>query len=497
MKLDLPDIEGTDVSDEDWRKTPASVKRFIAAVIVDFQKQVEDLKGKVAELEEKLNANSGNSSKPPSSDPPWMNPKKRKKKGKKKRKRGGQPGHEGKTRDLVPPEEVDETIKCSPTECEHCGCEDIEKIAGDFRRHQTFDLPEIKPIVTEYQQDRYWCPDCEQWHTAILPLEAGKGMLGPGLEALVVLLAGTYHMSHRGIEEFLADAFNMKVSIGTISNTEARVSEALEEPVEELKTHVQSQPVVGADETGWKVAGRKAWMWVATTATACVFLVRKSRGADVAKELLGRFFKGILITDRWKGYDWIEKGRRQFCWAHLIRDFVKFSERIGRPGHIGDRLLEQTEKMFALWHRVRDGTLTRAEFQTKMVRIRNKVEGLLLAGKTCGHKKTEGTCREILDASECLWLFVDVEGVEPTNNASERAIRPGVLWRKNSFGTQSIRGNVFVERMMTVTMTCRLQGRSVLQYLTETIQAHTMCQPKPSLLPAIMDVQTTQLALAA
>ena len=252
VKLDLPEeFKQVGIREDVWESTDPSIKQLIVL-----------LHARIAELEEKLNANSGNSSKPPSSDPPWVNPKKRKKKGKKKRKRGGQPGHEGKTRDLVPPEDVDETIKCSHTECEHCGCEDIEKIAGDFRRHQTFDLPEIKPIVTEFQQARYWCPDCERWHTAMLPLDAGKGMLGPGLEALVALLAGTYHMSHRGIEEFLADAFNMKVSIGTISNTEARVSEALEEPVEELKTHVQSQPVVGADETGWKVAGRKAWMWV-------------------------------------------------------------------------------------------------------------------------------------------------------------------------------------------------------------------------------------------
>ena len=484
MKLDLPDeFKQAGIREDVWESTDASIKQLIVF-----------LHARIAELEEKLNANSGNSSKPPSSDPPWVNPKKRKKKGKKKRKRGGQPGHMGKTRELVPAEDVDKTIKCQPSECEHCDSPDIEVNDGDFIRHQLFELPDIRPIVIEYRQYRYWCNDCGEWHTTMLPLEAGKGMLGPRFQAMVSLLAGTYRMSNRGIEEYLEDAFGLKVSLGTVSNTEARVSEAVEEPVEELKAHVKEQPVVGADETGWKQSGKKAWMWVATTATACVFLIRESRGGQVAKELLGELFAGILISDRWGGYNWVDKIRRQLCMAHLDRDFFKISERKGRAGNIGTRLLEQMDKMWEYWAKIRDGTLSRAEFQKKMKTIRGKVEGLLEAGTQCGHKKTQGTCEKILKYREALWTFVDVEGVEPTNNASERAMRKGVLWRKNCFGTQSERGSVFVERMMTVSATCRLQGRNVLQFLTEAIEAHTMCRPAPSLIPEQPQEQYSQAA---
>ncbi len=486
MKLDLPDeFKQAGIREEVWEATDPSIKQLIVI-----------LHARIEELEEKLRTNSSNSSKPPSSDQDGdkdRRKKKRKKKGK-KRSRGGQPGHEGKTRELVPPDQVDETVKCQPSGCEHCECPDIEIHEGDFIRHQVFELPDISPLVVEFHQYRYWCPDCGQWHTTMLPLEAGKGMLGPRFQAMVGLLAGTYHMSNRGIEEYLEDAFGLKVSLGTVSNTEARVSEALEEPVEELKDHVKDQPVVGADETGWKQAGKKAWMWVATTTTACVFLIRKSRGGEVAKELLGELFAGILVSDRWGGYNWVDKTRRQLCMAHLDRDFFKISERKERAGNIGTRLLEQMDKMWEHWAKIRDGTLSRAEFQEKMKTVRKKVEGLLESGTECGHKKTEGTCEKILKHREALWTFVDVEGVEPTNNASERAVRPGVLWRKNCFGTQSERGSVFVERMMTVSTTCRLQGRNVLQYLTEAIEAHVMCRPAPSLVPEQTEEQYAQAA---
>ena len=490
MNLDLPDeFKQQGIPEEDWESTPASIKKLIVL-----------LHARIVELEEQLRTNSSNSSKPPSSDGEEdreaRKKRKREKKGK-KHKRGAQPGHEGKTRELVPPEEVDRTVECRVTECEYCGNGDVEIEDGDFIRHQVFEMPEIRPIVIEYRQYRYWCDDCGEWHTTMLPLEAGKGMLGPRFQAMVGLLAGKYHMSNRGIEEYLEDAFALKVSLGTVSNTEARVSEAIEEPVEELKSHIQEQPVVGADETGWKQSGKRAWMWVATTATVCVFLIRESRGAQVAKELLGELFTGILISDRWSAYNWLDTAKRQLCWAHLERDFLKIFERKGRAGAIGARLLEQVDKMWALWAKIRDGTLSRAEFQKKMKTIRGKVEGLLEAGTECGHKKTQGTCEKILEHRGALWTFVDVEGVEPTNNGSERAVRPGVLWRKNCFGTQSERGSVFVERMMTVTTTCRRQGRNVLEYLTEVIEAHTMCHSKPSLLPEIKEEQTPRLALAS
>jgi transposase len=483
MKLGLPeDFRKTGVSDEDWDRTPDSVKKLLLHLLV-----------RIEELEERLNANSTNSSKPPSTDPPWLHPTRRK--GKSKRKRGGQPGHEGVTREPVPPEEVDEVVECSPMDgCEYCGNRDIEIDRDLYTPHYRWELPEIKPNVTEFRCLTYWCADCERWHTTSLPLVAGQGMLGPRAMAMVSLLAGKYHMSTRGIEEYLEDAYNLKVSLGTVSKTEERVTEVLEQPHDEVRAHIKEQPVVGVDETGWKVAGCKAWMWVATTPLVAVFLVSLSRGAEVAKELLGESFKGIVVSDRWNAYNWIATIRRQLCWSHLIRDFEKIAGRSGQSGAIGECLLRCSRRLFSLIHKVRDGTLDMSAFTRKVKRLRGKIDGLLFFGMRCGHSKTQETCKNIRSLSAAMWTFLKHAGVEPTNNASERAIRPAVLWRKNCFGTQSERGSLFVARMMTVCATCRLQGRNVLDFLTESIEAHNTGRPKPSLLPR---TDARPLAMAA
>jgi transposase len=282
----------------------------------------------------------------------------------------------------------------------------------------------------------------------------------------------------------------VQVSLGTVSKTEERVAAALEQPVEEAKNYVREQAVVHADETGHKVAGKRAWVWTAVTSLVSVFLLCGTRGAQAAKQLLGADFGGILVSDRWEAYSWIDAARRQLCWAHLIRDFRKISERKGRSRKIADAILEYVKEMFALWHRFRAGELSRAGLQRKMKPVRANVELLLAQGAACGHAKTQRTCRRILKLKQALWTFVDVSGVEPTNNIAERTIRPYVLWRKASFGTQSERGDRFVERMLTVSATCRQQNRNVLQYVTAAICAHLRGEPIPSLLPqAVGDIE--------
>jgi transposase len=283
---------------------------------------------------------------------------------------------------------------------------------------------------------------------------------------MVSHLAGRFRLSTREVEEYLDDAFGLKVSLGTVSKTEEGMTEALAEPYNEARSHIKEQPVVGLDETGWKVAGRKAWMWVATTPLVSVFLVIFNRGAEVAKDLIGETFKGIVGSDRWTAYNWIATIRRQICWSHLIRDFEKIAERSGQSEALGECLLGCSRRLFRLIHKVRDGTLDMTTFARKVKRLRAKVEGLLLLGTRCDNSKTRRTCKNMLDLSQAMWTFSERTDVEPTNNASERAIRPGVLWRKSCFGTQSERGSLFVSRMMTVSATCRLQGRNVLDYLT-------------------------------
>jgi transposase len=300
---------------------------------------------------------------------------------------------------------------------------------------------------------------------------------------MVSLLSGRYHLSKRDMTEMMADFFQIDVSLGSVSALERRTSEALGEPVEEARAYVQTQPVAHMDETGWREANQKAWLWVAATTLVTVFLIRLTRGGQVVKEMLSETFQGIAVSDRWSAYNWLDTRLRQLCWSHLLRDFQTFVERGGASQQIGEALLAQAELMFQWWHRVRDGTMSRATFQEQMQAVQLKVGELLRQGTACDHRKTAGTCRDILKREEALWTFVRVEGVEPTNNLAERQVRPGVLWRNGSFGTQSEAGSRFAERIMTVVATLKQQHRNVLDYLTEACDAANWGRPAPSLLP--------------
>jgi transposase len=307
---------------------------------------------------------------------------------------------------------------------------------------------------------------------------------------MLAYLSAQAHLSKRQIEELLQDAFGVKISLGSVVAAQQAVSEAVAAAVEEAQAHVEHQRVAFADETGWKEGNaaehpgrrRKAWLWVAVTQSVTIFLIHASRGTEAARALLGRF-AGYLVTDRWNAYNAWPVRRRQICWAHLIRDFVGFTERGKRSARIGAPLLKEAQKMFCLWHRVRDGTLTRSTFQVHLRPIRRRVERLLRSGARCGEPKTEGMCVRILKLAPALWTFARVEGVEPTNNTAERAVRPAVLYRKGCFGTQSAAGSRFVERILTVVATLRQQRRNVMQYLTRACIQAQIGKPAPSLLP--------------
>ena len=258
----------------------------------------------------------------------------------------------------------------------------------------------------------------------------------------------------------------------------------MEKSVEEAKNFIPKQSVVHGDETSHAEKGQKMWTWVFIAAQVAVFIIRPSRGAQVVKDFLGEAFQGTLNTDRWSAYTWLAVIFRQLCWAHLKRDFTKIAERKGQSGKIGKSLLTAVKKMFRYWHKVRDGTLSREKFQELMDPLRKQVETLLSEGASCGNSKTEGTCKQILKVKQALWTFVDKIGIEPTNNLAEQILRRIVIWRKISFGTQSPRGTLYLERIMTVVATCKMQKRNVLDFVTEAIQAHLSGATPPSLLPA-------------
>jgi transposase len=336
--------------------------------------------------------------------------------------------------------------------------------------------------VTEYRLHTLTC-QCGTETRAELPAGVPQGAFGPRLQAMVSLLSGRYHLSKRDAAEIMADFFQAVVSLGSVPTLERRTSQAVSQPVNEAHEYVKTQPVVHLDETGWREATQKAWLWVAATTLVTVFLIRQSRGGQVAREMLNETFNGIVVSDRWSAYNWLRTRLRQLCWAHLQRDFQAFVERGGESQCIGQAILTQADLMFEWWHKVRDGTMNRTTFQNNMKPVQAKVGKLLRQGTACNHSKTAGTCRDILKREDALWTFVHIEGVEPTNNLAERQIRPGVLWRKGSFGTQSKAGSRFAERIMTVVATLKQQQRNVLDYLTEACDAANWGRQAPSLLP--------------
>ena len=327
------------------------------------------------------------------------------------------------------------------------------------------------------------CDQCGKEHRAELPSHVPTGMLGYCLLALIAALTSDFKMSKRDVVRLFTDLFNLSLCVATVKRAEETVSAALAIPVEEAKAYVKKQSYVNADETSHAECGKRKWTWVAIADTVAVFMIATTRGAKAAKALLGETFQGILGSYRYRGYTWVAAVCRQVCWAHLKRDFQKIAERAGKSKRIGLRLLVYTRHLFRAWHQLRDGILTREEFKEIMKPIRHKVEALLALGICADHSKTQGTCIEILKINVALWTFVDTIGVEPTNNLAERVLRKIVIWRKVCFGTWSVNGTLYLERVMTVAATCRLQNRSVFGFLRDAMQAHLNNKTPPSLLP--------------
>jgi hypothetical protein len=324
---------------------------------------------------------------------------------------------------------------------------------------------------------------CGAVTTAEWPAEMPSGSFGPRVQAVVGYLSGRMSLSQRDIAEGMAALYHVEMAVGSIPAVQAAVSEALAKPVAAAQTYIQQQPAVNVDETGWRQENKRAWLWLAATPLVAIFLVMKTRGAQGVHGLLGDTFNGIVGSDRWSAYNWLDPKRRQLCWAHLIRDFQKLVDRGGESARIGQDLLAQAKDLFRLWQRVRDGTLTHTDFAAEADPIRTHVHQLLLEGAELEHPQTRQTCRNLLKVEDALWTFVTMDDVEPTNNLAERSLRRAVLWRKRSFGTQSKAGSTFVARILTTVTTLRMQRRDVLDFLTEACAATNLQQMHPSLLP--------------
>jgi len=475
------------IPDTDWEQTPVSVR---VAFQVLYQ-QVQDLKAEVVKQQEQLNLNSSNSSKPPSSDGPEQKLVKGKPKERGK-KRGGQKGHPGHRRELLPIEQVDEVVEHKPEICAGCGSE-LEGADPEPYRHQVTELPPIEPYVTEHRIQRLTCLCCGAENRGTLPPEVAASQFGPNLVALLGVLMGVYRLSKRQVTGLLEDCFDIRLSTGSVVNQQKAVSAALAEPVEEARAYVQGQAVRNIDETGWyqRDQDKKGWLWVVVTPLVTVFLVALSRGGKIARQLLGEESGGIVGSDRYSAYNWLPVVLRQVCWAHLLRDFQRILERGGQSALVGAPLRLLAEDLLALWGRVRDGTLSQAEFLIRLPAFQYAVHHALVEGASCSHSKTAKTCRLILKVEPALWTFATYPGVEPTNNSAERALRTAVIWRGISHGTQSEAGSRFVERILTIVETCRQQERYPLDYLRLAVLAHRQGLSAPSLLPDTQVIFTT------
>jgi transposase len=448
----------------------------LRAEVADLRVKVQQQQEQIQELQGRLNQNSTNSSRPPSTDPPAV--KRRPPRPASGRSSGGQPGHERRQRPLLPPNHT-EILK--PAQCRRCG----HALTGDDPqplRHQVIELPPIRPEVTEYQLHRLCCPRCGLSTCASLPGGVPTGGQGPRLQAILALMTGAYRMSKRMVPAFCADILGVPVSAGQVCASEAETAVATGPAVQELRDYVREQPA-NVDETGWWQKRQRAWLWTVVTQAATVFTISLSRAASVARELIDPSAGQVITTDRYKGYLWLPLYQRQICWAHLLRDFQAMVDRAGAGSAIGEELLCCAEALFTWWYRVRDGTLSRSTFQRYAAELRPLVRSQLEAGAVCACAKTAGACRELLAVEPALWTFVRVEGVEPTNNAAERALRHAVLWRKASRGTDGPAGSRFVENILTVVATCRQQGRNVLEYLSACTNAALLGLTPPSLLP--------------
>jgi transposase len=466
------------VTEEIVARQPPEAQAIIRALLAE----IAALRARIEELERQAKGKTPqNSSLPPSTQHPHARPQPPKRKS--KRKRGGQPGHEKHTRPLIPSDQCDDVEPLKPTECRRCGA----KLSGDEPeplRHQVWEIPEIKPIVTEYQRHRLTCPACGETTCANLPAGVPRGQSGPRLMAFVALLMAYYRQSKRRTAEFLNTLLGQPCSASLTVKIQNQVTTALRPSYEALAAQLPAQEQLSIDETGTKEANGKAWLWTFVARLFTVFAVRATREATALTALLGEQFRGVVNCDRAKMY-W-HLGNLQWCWAHLKRDFQAMIDSGTVQGKwLGCRLRRVTCELFEHWADYRAGKISRAALRRRMGPVRRKVERLLLRGTQSADPDVRGTCRELYGHRQWLWTFLRHEGVEPTNNAGERSLRHAVIWRKLSFGTQSASGSRFVETMLTVVETCRQQRRNAFTFLTHALKAHLTHQPAPSLLPGV------------
>jgi transposase len=462
--------------------------------LAEAQKRIADAQKHIADLERQLalrQQNSTTTSKPPSSDGLAGRQRDRGRRTKSRRKPGGQPGHPGHSRPLVPAERVNEMIDLIPEACRHCQRRlHARDAVGDPRRHQVTELPALEAHITEYRCHRRRCRACGCTTHAPLPDEIA-GQFGPQLTALIAYLTVVCRLPRSVVQRLLEGALQIPISLGSTQNAWEEASAAVGAPYEELQAALPDQPVLNADETGHRTNAAKRWLWTLVGPTFVFYTIATSRGSDVLRRLLGATFAGILGSDRLLTYTTYAASQRQYCWAHVTRNLLSAQElaRTAAGKRFCREALALQRRLFRLWHRfrgdprVRGGPLTRAQLIAKARPLEKACFALAERSLNVADIDASNLARALFEHHPHFFTFVHEEGVEPTNNVAERALRHAVQWRKISFGNRSEDGERAVARLLTITRTCQLQQLNVLVYLTAAIRCHRRRQAAASLLP--------------
>lgn len=444
-------------SDADWLNTPQPVRQYIEMLeksIVHLTGALNELKGRTDKLEERVNRNSQNSSKPPSSDAPFKKPKRLKKKSKKKR--GGQKGHPGHRQQLLEPTKV---FNVKPTGCD-CGNNKFKNMKT-FYTHQQIELPEIDLDITHHVLHKGCCTKCGKIVSAKLPTDQSFGY-GPRMSALIAELSGMQGTSRQGVRQFLNSVLGVTISTGAIQKVIDRVSEAMLPGYEKIGQTARSDKVGYIDETSWFKSGALHWLWVMASSSVAFYLVHTNRSREAFKELIGHWH-GILVSDNFRVYqNWVEK--RQNCLAHFIRKARSLSE--NADSHISNFGREMLTQLQLLCHFAKAPPTVR--------KWKNFYKRFLLLLMAHDEEQNEAgkLARSLAAEMDSLWVFLDEHGVDPTNNRAERALRFGVIWRKRCFGSQSDKGARWVERILSTKETCRLKNKASFPVLVDLVQAY-------------------------
>jgi len=470
---------------------------FLLELTAGYEQQIARLEERLSRLEAQARQDSRTSSKPPSTDPPKSRAERRAEaRAKAKelmrrgdgepRKPGGQEGHRGAGRELKPEDQVDEIVDHFPEACGGCGCTFLaeqQRPDSRFGRHQVAELPPISVIWSEHRTHQLRCRHCRARTSARLPEEIAGSPFGSRLQAAIVTLTAAYRISRRGIAELARDLFGVSLSTGAADAICQRASEALAGPHLQLHDAVLDQDAVHVDETGWRTSGDGKALWTAATPEAVFLLIAEHCNREQFNALVGTGYEGIIVSDRWNGYSHLHPHQRQVCWSHLQRDFRRHADGLGAQKPFGEQGLELTRQLFAAWRAYQHEHNDRARLKDEIAPIQTQLRKLLedASPKNARNRWHRQFANNLLKVWPALWTFVTVDGVEPTNNPAERALRGPVIHRKLSHGTRSDEGERFAERALSAAGTCRLQHRSLFTYLSELLVAHNRGDPFPQL----------------